>query len=104
MLGKRYKFFQDDGKESPMGTSDFSFLTTTTSHPIYLIVRKIPGGQKVQVFVGTMFILGLSAVPVLSKDERRGHNLFSQEKPEAVEERQQELKREYRQKRDAQKP
>jgi hypothetical protein len=61
------------------------------------IVLKIPGGQRVQVFVGTAFILGVSAIPVLYKPQKRGHDLFSQEKPQAVEERQQELKQQYRQ-------
>jgi hypothetical protein len=60
-------------------------------------VLKIPGGQRVQVFVGTVFILGVSAIPVLYKPQKRGHDLFSQEKPQAVEERQEELKQQYRQ-------
>jgi hypothetical protein len=51
-------------------------------------VQKIPGGPKVQVFVGTSVLLTLCAIPVLAKDQKRGHDLFSQEKPEAVQESQ----------------
>lgn len=29
-------------------------------------------------------MLGLCAIPVFGKNEKRGHDLFSQEKPEAV--------------------
>lgn len=65
------------------------------------LIRKIPGGQRVQVFVGTAFILGLSAVPVFYKPQKKGHDLFSQEKPQAVEERQEELKQQYRAQRKA---
>ena len=47
-------------------------------------MQKIPGGPKTQVFVGTSALLFLCAIPVFAKDEKRGHDLFSQEKPEAV--------------------
>ena len=48
-------------------------------------VQKIPGGPNVQVFVGTAILVGVCAIPVFSKpNEKRGHDLFSQEKPEAV--------------------
>lgn len=69
----------------------------SVSYLPHLPVLKIPGGQRVQVFVGTAFILGVSAIPVLYKPQKRGHDLFSQEKPQAVEERQEELKQQYRQ-------
>lgn len=49
-----------------------------------LVVKKIPGGPKAQVFAGTALILGVCAIPVFAKDQARGHDLFSQEKPEAV--------------------
>ena len=68
------------------------FTCIRTSHPIipsqnvleYYVVDKVPGGPNVKVFVGTAVMLGLCAVPVFSKNEKRGHDLFSQEKPEAV--------------------
>jgi hypothetical protein len=57
------------------------------SHPKYDIwrtVQRIPGGQNVQVFVGTSILLGLCAIPVFAKDTKAGHDLFSQEKPQAI--------------------
>lgn len=52
---------------------------------ILQLLKKIPGGPKVQVFVGTALILGVSAVPVFWKpNQKRGHDLFSQERPEVV--------------------
>ena len=56
---------------------------TITNLP-HCLVQKIPGGPKAQVFVGTSVLLTICAIPVLTKDEKRGHDLFSQEKPEAV--------------------
>jgi hypothetical protein len=47
--------------------------------------------------VGVSVILGLSAIPVFANPkQRKGHDLFSQEKPEAVEQHQEQLKKEYR--------
>lgn len=49
------------------------------------LLKKIPGGANAQVFVGTVLILGISAIPVFAKPkEKRGHDLFSQERPEVV--------------------
>jgi hypothetical protein len=61
-------------------------------------VNKVPGGPRVRVFVGTSFILALSAAPVLMKSsaDKQGHDLFSQEKPEAVTASKEKLQREYR--------
>mmetsp|Transcript_4872 Transcript_4872/g.5649 ORF Transcript_4872/g.5649 Transcript_4872/m.5649 type:complete len:86 (-) Transcript_4872:145-402(-) len=50
------------------------------------LLQKIPGGPRVQVFVGTAFILGLSAIPIwYNPKQKKGHDLFSQDKPEAFE-------------------
>jgi len=38
----------------------------------------------VKVFLGASFIIGGCAIPVFTKEEKRGHDLFSQERPEAV--------------------
>jgi hypothetical protein len=65
-------------------------------------VEKIPGGLRVQVFVGVSFVLGLSAIPIWYKPQKAGHDLFSQEKPRAIEEQQEELKRHFRQARNQQ--
>jgi len=48
------------------------------------ILQKIPGGQNTKVFFGTSLLLGACAVPVFAKDTKAGHDLFSQEKPQAV--------------------
>lgn len=40
--------------------------------------------QKQKVAIGSLTFLGLCGVPVFAKDEKRGHDLFSQERPEAV--------------------
>jgi hypothetical protein len=75
----------------------FSHFHCIALHYIHFYsVRKIPGGLRVQVFLGTSFILGLSAIPVFYKPSKRGHDLFSQEKPEEVENHQNKLKQQYR--------
>jgi len=59
------------------------------------LIQKIPGPQNFQVFVATSILLGLCAVPVYTKDQKRGHDLFSQEKPEAVLQSQEKLLKEF---------
>ncbi len=60
------------------------------------LLSKIPGGQNVQVFIGTTVLVGLCGVPVFFKpEEKRGHDLFSQERPEAVLDSQEKLLQEY---------
>jgi len=59
------------------------------------ILQKIPGGQNVQVFVGTVALVGLCAVPVFAKDTKAGHDLFSQEKPQAIVDSEIKLRKEY---------
>lgn len=68
----------------------FLFLTFTIS-----LVKKIPGGPRMQVFVVTVGSLALCAVPVYWKNEKQGHDLFSQEKPEAVKASEEKLQREH---------
>jgi hypothetical protein len=66
-------------------------------------VNKIPGGPRVRVFVGTTFLVALSAVPVFIKKspDKQGHDLFSQEKPEAISASTEKLQREYRKSKEA---
>ena len=59
------------------------------------LIQKIPGGQNVQVFIGTSVLVGLCGVPVFFKNEKRGHDLFSQERPEAVLDSQEKLLKEF---------
>ena len=40
--------------------------------------------ERLKVAIGTILLLAVSGVPVFMKDERPGHDLFSQEKPEAI--------------------
>jgi hypothetical protein len=52
--------------------------------------------QKSKVAIGTFTLLGLCGVPVFAKpNEKRGHDLFSQEKPEAVLASQESLLKEF---------
>lgn len=62
------------------------------------LIQKIPGSQNFQVFVATSVLLGLCGIPVVLKDQKRGHDLFSQERPEAVLESQEKLLKEFDQK------
>jgi len=75
---------------------------TPTLHPLLPpsnnfkpTVQKIPGGPNVQVFVGTSILLGGCALPVFAKDTKAGHDLFSQEKPQAIVDSEQELRKDY---------
>ena len=76
---------------------------------IYRILKRVPGGHNVQVFVGVCLVLGIGArrdaisraspprertpvpraaagmAPVAYKKTKRGHDYFSSEKPEEVE-------------------
>ncbi|KAL3763553.1 hypothetical protein ACHAW5_008096 [Stephanodiscus triporus] len=59
------------------------------------LLQRLPGGQNTQAFVGTSLLLGLCAVPVFSKDTKAGHDLFSQEKPQAIIENESRLRKDY---------
>lgn len=48
------------------------------------LLHKLPGSQNVKALVGTTVLVGLCAVPVFGKDTKTGHDLFSQEKPQAI--------------------
>lgn len=69
-------------------------------------MNKIPGGPRVRVFVGTSIILAISAAPVFMKKapDKQGHDLFSQEKPEAITASKEKLQREYRKSKERDKP
>ena len=69
--------------------------TISILHNIIITVQKIPGGEKVQVFVGTSILLGLCAIPVFGKDTKAGHDLFSQEKPQAIVDSESKLRKDY---------
>ena len=34
--------------------------------------------------IGSLAFLGICGIPVFAKDQKRGHDLFSQERPEAI--------------------
>ena len=52
---------------------------------IYTILKRVPGGHAVQVFTGVCLVIGIACAPVLYKKTAAGHDLFSSEKPAAVE-------------------
>jgi hypothetical protein len=63
------------------------------SSPIQKIIRS----ENFKVFIGVTLSLGICAIPVFGSNksnQRKGHDLFSQEKPEAVDARQEELVKE----------
>lgn len=79
-----------------------SIIITSNSYSLRLLVQKIPGGQNVQAFFGTAILLGFCAVPVFSKDTKAGHDLFSQEKPQAIVDSESQLRRGYMEKKEKQ--
>eukprot|EP00584_Thalassiosira_punctigera_P012629 CAMPEP_0172573846 /NCGR_PEP_ID=MMETSP1067-20121228/136404_1 /TAXON_ID=265564 ORGANISM="Thalassiosira punctigera, Strain Tpunct2005C2" /NCGR_SAMPLE_ID=MMETSP1067 /ASSEMBLY_ACC=CAM_ASM_000444 /LENGTH=71 /DNA_ID=CAMNT_0013366465 /DNA_START=1034 /DNA_END=1249 /DNA_ORIENTATION=+ len=62
---------------------------------ILQLLQKLPGSQNFKVFVGTSALIGLCAVPVFAKDTKAGHDLFSQEKPQAMLDSESELRKGY---------
>ena len=62
---------------------------------LFNLIQKLPGGHNTKVFIGTSTLLGLCAIPVFYKPAKRGHDLFSQEKPEAVLNSQEKLLKEF---------
>jgi hypothetical protein len=40
--------------------------------------------ERIKVATGTVLLLTVSGIPIFMKNDRPGHDLFSQEKPEAV--------------------
>jgi len=59
------------------------------------LLQKLPGGQNTKVFIGTSILIGLCAVPVFGKDTKTGHDLFSQEKPQAMVDSESKLRKDY---------
>lgn len=59
-------------------------------------VRKIPGGTRVQVGVITLSSLVLCSIPVFWNDTKRGEDLFSQERPEAIVQTEEQLWKEFK--------
>lgn len=80
----------------PLSSRRFAPTTTYTCLVERGPVDKIPGGPNIKVFLGVTVMVGLCAIPVFSKpNEKRGHDLFSQEKPEAVVASTERLQREH---------
>ena len=70
-------------------------LTTAIVPNPNTTVQKVPGGPNAQVFIGTSILLGLCAIPVFFKDTKTGHDLFSQEKPQAIVDSEVKLRKAY---------
>jgi len=81
------KIFEDERRDGYMqNLVGHSFLEHWISIAMvfWTLLQKIPG-QKLQVFVGTCTLFAVAAYPVISKEQKKGHDLFSQDKPQAVE-------------------
>jgi len=61
---------------------------------MFQYLRKVH--PQVWIFLGSTSIIGVCAIPVFSKEERPGHDLFSSEKPEGIREIQEAKRQEYR--------
>ncbi|CAH0480111.1 unnamed protein product [Peronospora belbahrii] len=48
------------------------------------LLEKLPLGQRGKVFVGTSICLAICAYPVLRKQQKAGHDLFSSERPQEI--------------------
>lgn len=62
------------------------------------MLKKLPGSENVKAFVGTSLLIGACAVPVfgsIGKDTKAGHDLFSQEKPQAMVDSERTLRKDY---------
>ena len=61
------------------------------------IIKKIPGSVPVKSFLGALLISGALAYPVFkTKNVKQGHDLFSQDKPEAIQAGQERARRDQR--------
>ena len=73
-------------KESKDNTNpDSTPVSSCKNSASKLCLRKVPGGQGAQVFVGTSILFALAAAPVFLKSEKKGHDYFSQSKPAEIE-------------------
>jgi predicted nucleic acid binding AN1-type Zn finger protein len=64
--------------------------------------KRIPGSMPLKAFVAAVLFCTAVAYPVFSKspeESRQGHDYMSSEKPEAIRSSQEQLRKEYRQKR-----
>ena len=71
-----------------------SYSEFHSSHPTYT-VQKLPGGENTKAFIGTAILIGGCAVPVFFKPTKTGHDLFSQEKPQAIIDSESKLRKDY---------
>ena len=62
---------------------------------IHKSVQRLPYGDNFKAFVGTMTLLSFCAAPVFLKNTKTGHDLFSQEKPQAIVDSERELRKGY---------
>ncbi|CAI5715681.1 unnamed protein product [Hyaloperonospora brassicae] len=47
-------------------------------------LEKLPLSQSGKVFVGTSLCLAICAYPIVQKQRKAGHDLFSSEQPQAI--------------------
>jgi hypothetical protein len=66
------------------------------------INKRIPGSMPLKAFVAAVLVCSVVAYPVFSKppeESRQGHDYMSSDKPEAIRATQEQLRKQYRQKR-----
>ena len=74
--------------------SSSSFHSGRFSLSCFLKVQKV--NKQVWIALGSITIIGVSAIPVFGSNTRPGHEMFSSEKPEAIREAQEAKRQEYR--------
>jgi hypothetical protein len=60
-------------------------------------LQKLIQSENFKVFIGVTVSLGICAIPLFRSNQstqKKGHDLFSQEKPEAIDARQEEIVKE----------
>ncbi|KAL4147455.1 hypothetical protein PRNP1_011211 [Phytophthora ramorum] len=61
---------------------------------LYTFLQKLPLSQGGKVFVGTSICLAICAYPVIRKQQKAGHDLFSSERPQAIVDQEVQARRE----------
>jgi hypothetical protein len=67
-------------------------------------IKRIPGSLPLKSFVAACVVCAVTAYPVFSKspeESRQGHDYMSSDKPEVIRSTQEQLRKEYRQQRNA---
>ena len=80
----------------------FTRISLPMSRIDNFINKRIPGSMPLKAFVASVIVCAAAAYPVFKKppeESRQGHDYMSSEKPEAIRASQEQLRKEYRRKR-----